>query len=284
MKKEIYTVMVLITPEIAREMLKLNISNRPLNSETVNYYARQMTLGQWTLSGQTISISDANTLIDGQHRLAALVKSGRNIMFNVAYNVPFNSFLNYDNLRPRGVRDVFAIEMVPNYADVSALISKYRAFTTGNLAHMGFGNSVAEKRGGGSDKAAKLTNAEALALYNTNQELFQGVVGESNRCYGKIKLFTKSQIGAFMYYLIVDKSHPKEKVFSFFNQLFFNENVENVSIYNLREKLINGSIGQFVMVYRLKYIFLVKCWNAFIIGKEIKVYSFNNSEVVPSFL
>lgn len=281
MKKELFTKMVLITPESAKELLKLNVSNRPLNQVTVDWYAKQMTNGQWTISGQTISISDKNTLIDGQHRLAALVKSGKKITFNVAYNVPFQSFVNYDSVRSRGLCDVFAIENILNYKSISAIISKYNALSLGHISYLGFGNS---NKTGGLKKKVKFTNIEALDLYNSNNELFQEIHHVSDRCYKRIKLFPSSQIGAFMYYLIVNKKHNKEKVFSFFTQLFFNENVENKSIYNLREKLINGSIGQFVMVSKLKYIYLVKCWNAFVVGKEIKIYTFNDSDVAPSFL
>ena len=240
-----------------------------------------MTNGQWTISGQTISISDKNTLLDGQHRLAALVKSGKEITFNIAYNVPFQSFVNYDSVRSRGLCDVFAIENILNYKSISAIISKYNALSLGHISYLGFGSY---NKSGGVKKKIKFTNIEALDLYNSKKELFQEIHHASDRCYGRIKLFPSSQIGAFMYYLIVDKKHNKEKVFSFFTQLFFNENVENKSIYNLREKLINGSIGQFVMVSKLKYIYLVKCWNAFVVGKEIKIYTFNDSDVLPSFL
>lgn len=281
MKKELFTKMVLITPESAKELLKLNVSNRPLNRVTVDWYAKQMTNGQWTISGQTISISDKNTLIDGQHRLEAVVKSGKEIMFNVAYNVPFQSFVNYDSVRSRGLCDVFAIENILNYKSISAIISKYNALSLGQICYFGFGKS---NQSGGVKKNIKFTNIEALDLYNSKKELFQEIHHVSDRCYGRIKLFPVSQIGAFMYYLIVDKKHNKEKVFSFFTQLFFNENVENKSIYYLREKLINGSIGQFVMVPKLKYIYLVKCWNAFVVGKEIKIYMFKDSDVLPSFL
>ena len=281
MNKELFTKMVLITPESAKELLKLNVSNRPLNQVTVDWYAKQMTNGQWTISGQTISISDKNTLIDGQHRLAAVVKSGKEIMFNVAYNVPFQSFVNYDSVRSRGLCDVFAIENILNYKSISAIISKYNALSLGQIAYLGFGSS---NQSGGIKKRVKFTNIEALNLYNSKKELFQEIQHISDRCYGRIKLFPASQVGAFMYYLIVDKKHNKEKVFSFFTQLFFNENVENKSIYNLREKLINGSIGQFRMVPKLKYIYLVKCWNAYIKGKEIKIYSFSENELMPEFI
>jgi hypothetical protein len=281
MKKEIFTKMVLINPEKAKDLLKLNKSNRPLNKNTVDWYSKQMKNGQWTISGQTISISDENTLIDGQHRLAAIVKSGKEIMFNVAYNVPYISFINYDSVRSRGMADVFAIEGISNYKSIAAIISKYNNLINGSFSWMGFGLGMGS---GGSDKRYKYTNADALDLYNRNRLLFQDIHNASERCYSRIKLFTTSQVGAFMYYLIVDKKHNKEKVMSFFYQLFFNENVENKSIYNLREKLINGSIGQFRMIPKLKYVYLVKCWNSYVSGKEIKNYTFNDSDVMPNFI
>lgn len=285
MEKEIITKMVLITPESAKELLKLNYSNRPLNQSTVDWYAKQMTNGQWTISGQTISISDKNTLIDGQHRLAAIVKSGKEINFNIAYNVPIESFINYDNLRSRGLKDVLAIEEIPNGFHISSIISKYYQIKRNAISEMGFGQMHQNgTKGGGGNKREKVAHIDSLKLYNSNKDLFQECSRVADSCYDKLKLFSASQIGAIMFFLIFDKKHNKDKVFSFFRQLFFNENVENKAIYYLREKLINGSIGNFVMVPKLKYIYLVKCWNAFVIGKEFKIYSFNDSDVIPSFL
>ena len=43
-------------------------------------------------------------------------------------------------------------------------------------------------------------------------------------------------------------------------------------------------MGQFQMIPKLKYIYLVKCWNAYVKGKEIKTYSFAENELMPEFL
>lgn len=274
MENQVITKMVLITPNDAKELLKLNVANRPVNKTTVNWYARQMISGQWTISGQTISISNINTLIDGQHRLLAVVEADKPIWFNIAYNVPYDSFVNYDAVRSRGLADVFAIEDVLNYGALAAIITKYNAIVAGYTSL-----TSVDKR----DKK-KLTNTDYLNLYKSNSSLFQEVYQNADRCYSKIKLFSRSEIGAYMYFLINDKGHSKSKVFSFFKQLFYNEEVENNSIYNLREKIISGNMGQYRMNERIKYIYLIKCWNAFVIGKEIKIYSFSEKEVSPSFI
>jgi len=48
-----------------------------------------------------------------------------------------------------------------------------------------------------------------------------------------------------MAFMIIIKKHNKENVYSFFRQLFFNENIENITITTLKEKLINNAIGKY---------------------------------------
>jgi hypothetical protein len=248
-------------------------------------YSDHMIAGQWTISGQTISISDDNRLIDGQHRLAALIRANVSLYMNVSYNIPFESFVNYDSLRPRTVSDVFAISEIPNYRQASAILSSYNLIKNNNLAYAGFGNTNTKKSSaGGKGDKVRMSNIDFLKLYNSNDKLFNEIVNVSANCYTKIRLIKHSQIGGIMCLLIIDNKHNKEKVYSFFKQLFFNENVENKSIYNLREKLIKGNIGNYTMVPKLKYIFIVKCWNAYVMGREIKTYSFSDSETMPTFI
>ena len=70
------TVQELVTPAMAAFWLLNNKSNRPLRASTVNMYARQMTAGQWQLTHQGICLDATGNLVDGQHRLNAVVKSG----------------------------------------------------------------------------------------------------------------------------------------------------------------------------------------------------------------
>jgi hypothetical protein len=282
MNTQIKTELVEVTPDLAKIWLASNVANRPINKNTVTYYSKQMQEGFWTLSGQTLSFSNKNTLIDGQHRLSAVIESGCTIPFLIAYNVPIESFINYDNLKARGIRDVFAIEDIPNYSQVSSIINSYRALTLNQISHVGFGGT--HTKGGKFSRNFKLSNIEMLNLYNENKELIQELHSISVSCQNRIKLFSQTQLGAIMLYLIMDKMHNVNKVYSFFRQLHFNENVENRSIYNLREKLISGMTSNYQLVGRLRYIFLVKCWNAYILGKEIKLYKYDDSELMPTFI
>lgn len=66
---------VMVTPEMATRWLERNKANRPLRLHKVDQYARDMQGGKWELTG-TIEFDTNGDLIQGQHRLSAVVKSG----------------------------------------------------------------------------------------------------------------------------------------------------------------------------------------------------------------
>ena len=62
-----------VTPNIAREWLKTNESNRTLRPQRVRQYANDMKAGKWNLTGQGITFGKNGNLLDGQHRLHAII-------------------------------------------------------------------------------------------------------------------------------------------------------------------------------------------------------------------
>lgn len=68
---------IYITPQQAEEWLSKNAdSQRKLRDSVVNKYARDMVNGRWEITHQGIAFDSTGRLIDGQHRLAAVVKAG----------------------------------------------------------------------------------------------------------------------------------------------------------------------------------------------------------------
>lgn len=78
---------ILITPELAKEMLKCNLCNRVISKSCVNKYSELMKKGEWYLSHQGIAFADTDdgkeVLVDGQHRLAAVIHAGIPVKFTV---------------------------------------------------------------------------------------------------------------------------------------------------------------------------------------------------------
>lgn len=97
----------LITPERATELLKLNTRNRRIRTKHVLNMSRQMERGEWRVTHQPIAISSDGALLDGQHRLAAVVKCGLPVKMSVAYGVSPDIFGTIDVGAIRDTRDHF---------------------------------------------------------------------------------------------------------------------------------------------------------------------------------
>lgn len=65
-----------ITPELARTYLGNNLNNRNLRRQVVESYTQDMKDGHWRFVGDPIRFAADGRLIDGQHRLTAIVESG----------------------------------------------------------------------------------------------------------------------------------------------------------------------------------------------------------------
>ena len=72
-----------IDPVLAREYMKKNVNNprgkKSLSRSVVKAYADDMTAGLWELNGEALVFDSDGFLKDGQHRLAAIIMSGKTI-------------------------------------------------------------------------------------------------------------------------------------------------------------------------------------------------------------
>jgi hypothetical protein len=110
-----------ITPNIAAALLEGNQDNRKIKEATVSQYASDIVAGKWQLTGQPIIIADNGQLNDGQHRLAAVVKSGVAVDMMVIRGASRESRVAIDIGTVRGSGDVVQMFHVPNGAAVAAL-------------------------------------------------------------------------------------------------------------------------------------------------------------------
>lgn len=85
-----------IDKEMASHWLESNHLNRPVRNRHVEYLARQMAEGRWQVNGQAIIISEKEDILDGQHRLLAVVQSGVTIKSLVVYGIANEAFKTID--------------------------------------------------------------------------------------------------------------------------------------------------------------------------------------------
>ena len=72
-----------VEPEQAQKWLERNIANRTLRPSRVQEYATAMTEGRWRYTADPIRFDSDGKLIDGQHRLMAVVRSGCTVEMHV---------------------------------------------------------------------------------------------------------------------------------------------------------------------------------------------------------
>lgn len=98
-----------IGPSTAAAWLKANRLNRPVRAAHVTFLAREMTDGQWMMNGQAIIISENEDVLDGQHRLLAVIESGETIRSLVIYGVKREAFKTIDTGIVRTAADAIAV-------------------------------------------------------------------------------------------------------------------------------------------------------------------------------
>ena len=98
-----------ITPQKARVMLKNNPSNRKVNDRHVTKLATSMRAGDWKDNGQSIVFSQQGALMDGQHRLHAIIESETPIKMLVVEGADNDAVLTIDSGKARNLADSFEI-------------------------------------------------------------------------------------------------------------------------------------------------------------------------------
>lgn len=103
-----------INPETAEALLSTTGFNRAVSHYRVATLANEMRCGKWQLNGETIIISKSGRLLDGQHRLYAIMESGCTVQMMIATGAPDNSFETIDTGRARSSGDIAGMVGVTN--------------------------------------------------------------------------------------------------------------------------------------------------------------------------
>jgi hypothetical protein len=111
-----------ITPKKAAEYLERNTANRPLSQRTVREFAQAMRRGDWRVTHQGIAFDTTGALVDGQHRLAAIVEADIPVDVTVFTEVPVGAFDVLDTGRRRNAADVLAIEGEKSAITLAAMV------------------------------------------------------------------------------------------------------------------------------------------------------------------
>ena len=120
--------LVQVSPEIAKKWLEKNTLNRPIRTGKVKDIANDIINGRWLTTHQGIALAADGRVVDGQHRLKAIERSGKTVSIWVTFNADPETFAKIDNGTLRTEGDILSILTI-NKAKTAAAIA--RAATRG---------------------------------------------------------------------------------------------------------------------------------------------------------
>lgn len=118
-----------VTPKFAAGLIKKTekmveggtaLKNRPVSTNRVEKYAAMMRDGQWKFTGEPIQLHPDGYLLNGQHRLHAIVKSGTSHQMVLVDGVDKDSFRVMDTGMNRRPQDALLDVDVPSKSTMMA--------------------------------------------------------------------------------------------------------------------------------------------------------------------
>ncbi|MEV7187818.1 hypothetical protein [Kitasatospora sp. NPDC093102] len=150
---------VKVTPEIAETFLSRASVNRRLDMGRVRVLAGAILRGEWKLTHQGIAFDKDGALIDGQHRLHAIIEA----------NTPVEMFV-VDGLS----RDVFPVlDVGKSRSAADALLStgaKYRPLLSSTIRHVSLFKAMPNDPWSGA--RAYVSNDRILAAFNEDKDRY----------------------------------------------------------------------------------------------------------------
>lgn len=251
-----------VTPELAHEWLGWNTHNRNLRRRTVDAYAADMTNGDWLWNGESIKFADDGTLLDGQHRLAAVVQSGVTVGMLVVRGLPSDAQDTVDSGIIRKFADVLHLRGEKNAPLLAAVIRKVAYWETGHRRVSAAWKPTVPQMLQILDKQPDLRDITAYAqMIATRVNLPASVIGLCIWAFSRVETEERDQLSG--------------DVSFFFERLRDGQNIaKGDPIYELRKAVANSvtNRGQRGVVYLTAI--LIKAWNAYRDGAKVGVLAY----------
>lgn len=266
-----------IGPTKAKAYLKKNGTkkNRKLRPALVNQYATEMRAGQWGTTGQGIIFDSNGHLLDGQHRLAAIVMSGKTIDITVTRGVAPKEFKHIDRGAVRTIGVLLQMAGHHYSTNLAAAIRSWKAIET---VMEGKQKPAYIGRYGGSSHRMSVDSIFSIAGKHSEDFLHSiktAGYGDARKIMSPPGLF-----GALHFMLWqINKGGCEE----FFEKLIRGENLKKGDpVLLLRNRLHADRVsGRKQLAPFVKAAITIKAWNAFMQGKKLAKLTYHEDQEFP---
>lgn len=113
---------VMVTPELARQWLLVNTRNRDPKANVIERYQDAIANDLWMATPHGVGFDTDGCLVDGQHRLMAIVASGQSAVILVAWGLDPHVINVLDDGSKRRASDAMKIDGVDRASDVATIV------------------------------------------------------------------------------------------------------------------------------------------------------------------
>ncbi|HZO54874.1 MAG TPA: hypothetical protein VFB63_19360 [Bryobacteraceae bacterium] len=250
---------VTITPAEATAWLRCNERNRPVRKGHVNFLAKEIKEGHWQINGQAIVIADNEQVLDGQHRLLAIIEAGQPIKTLVVYGITPEAFSTIDTGAVRSSADALYLHFneygIGIVKAVATAVPWVKQLERGAL------------RSGGSNK---ISNSEVIVYAQDHPSLFQRA--ERLQSYPKDNRPLSLGVGTALYEYFARKD--EEKADKFFQDLFTGESLERTDVEFVLRAAFQKDAQRITskLPVGVKVRMTIKAWNWRRRGMDVATY------------
>ncbi|NUR63093.1 MAG: hypothetical protein HOV87_31220 [Catenulispora sp.] len=129
--------LIVVTPEMASRWLEGNTHNRNKREQLVNSYARDLEADTWDFNGETVKFAADGTLLDGQHRLMAIVRAKEPALLLIVRGLPMSAQKTIDVGASRKFADQLTMDGEANAPILSSIVRRATLWEAGYRGHSG---------------------------------------------------------------------------------------------------------------------------------------------------
>ncbi len=263
----------LVTPRMAEEILSRNTRNRPLKAGVVERYARDMAAKKWKHNAMPIRVAGDGTLMDGQHRLWAVIESNTPTDMIILDGLPEDAIDTIDNGAQRSYSDYRAIR-----AKAEGMALTYPNEFQAVLRWIYWYETVwpALSRGKVGSRIGTFAELDAIA------ERFPKLpdyIGDAKMSVQKNHIIRQSTL-AFVYAMAAE--HDPKTAGGWLDVLArgVTDKPDHPALA-LRERMTNAKINREKLDVMHELVFVIKSWNAYAQGLGLKAVRWIGDELVP---
>ena len=251
-----------ITPDMAKKILAhRNKNNRPIRYTHLEKLSDAIEKDEWKVTNQGIAFDHDGNLIDGQHRLAAILQTRKTVKMMVATNMDKGIFDVVDTGSKRSTGDALDILGSEHGRIVSAALKIYICY-----------QKFPEKAWRGA-AIQQPSTSDVIAIYKDRQDEIEALLSVIKKKHRNFKCFSMS-LGLVLSILLLDAGWSDMQIWEFWDCVTLGANLPPDSVVlSFRNQLSDPHFRKrHYGTQRYMLNAFIKCFNSYITNESINKF------------